>query len=148
MASNACKICKVLSIYDISCGFERGAALSISENDVCTLSYSYLSFLQKKGFRNGNWHHLNCIEKALYMASLSLAKMRGRIVNSRLILELRSIIGRLRETVGERLVKVASQRAMELYARFSAVGLFEWAPQVRSWFSDPDYIFWLGLYSQ
>jgi len=81
------------------------------------------------------------------MASLSLAKMRGRIVSSRLILELMNIIGRLRETVGERLVKVASQRAMELHVRFSAAGLFDWAPQVRSWFDDPSYILWLGLCS-
>jgi hypothetical protein len=122
-----------------------GAARRVIPVD--TLSYNYLSCLKKKGFRNGNWRKLNRIEKALYMASLSLARMRGRIVNSRLILELRNIIGRLRETVGERLVKAASQRAMELYVRFSASGLFEWAPQVRSWFNDPSYILWLGLCS-
>ncbi|MGQ9513818.1 MAG: hypothetical protein ACUVTL_02015 [Thermoproteota archaeon] len=111
------------------------------------LSYNCLFSLWKKGFRNGNWKKLSKIEKALYMASLSLAKMRRRLVNSRLILELRGIIGKLRETAGNKLMLRAYQRAMKLYERFSATGLFEWAPQVRSWFNDPSYILWLGLCS-
>jgi len=78
------------------------------------------------------------------MASLSLAKMRGRLVNSRLVLKLRSIIGRLRDTAGERMMRSSYERAMRLYVRFAAIGLFEWAPQVRSWFNDPSYILWLG----
>ena len=117
-------------------------------NDNMTLSNHYLSRLWKKGFRNGNWRKLNHIERALYMASLSLARMRGRIVNSRLILELQNIIGKLRETAGDRLSRAASERAVKLYERFAATGLFEWAPRVRSWFNDPSYVFWLGLYSQ
>lgn len=111
------------------------------------MSHSYLTHFWKKGFRNGNWRKLDRIEKALYMASLSLAKMRGRIVNLRLILELRGIIDKLRETAGDRLMRTSYQRAMELYGRFAAIGLFEWAPQVRSWFNDPSYVFWLGLCS-
>jgi hypothetical protein len=109
------------------------------------LSHHYLSCLLKKGFRNGNWRRLNYVEKALYSASLSLARMRGRIVNSRLILALQGIIGKLRETTGERLMMTAYQRAVGLYERFTILGLFEWAPQVRSWFNDPSYILWLGL---
>jgi len=112
-----------------------------------TLSHGYLHSLWRKGFRNGNWRKLDRIEKALYMASLSLAKMRGRIVNSNLVLKLGSIIGKLRETVGGRLMVRAYQRAMRSYERFMAVGLFEWAPQVRSWFNDPSYIMWVGLCS-
>ena len=114
-------------------------------NSLNTLSFYNLCSLQRKGFRNGNWRKLNRIERALYMASLSLAKMRGRIVNSRLILELRRIMGKLRETAGERLMMTAYQRAMRLYERFKTIGLFEWAPQARSWFNDPNYISWLGL---
>ncbi len=114
---------------------------------VGTLGYSYLFCLWKKGFRNGNWRKLSKIEKALYMASLSLAKMRGRIVNSRLILELGKIIGKLRETPGVKLALAACQRAMRLYNRFVAVGLFDWAPHVRSWFNDPSYVLWIGLCS-
>jgi len=117
--------------------------------EVCpaTLSHDYLHSLWRKGFRNGNWRKLDRFEKALYMASLSLAKMRGRLVNSRLVLELRSIIGRLRETAGERMVRASYERAMRLYVRFVDIGLFEWAPQVRSWFNDPSYILWVGLCS-
>jgi len=111
------------------------------------LGYNYLSRLQKKGLRNGNWRMLNHVEKALYMASLSLAKMRGRIINSNLVLQLGCIIGKLRKTAGDRLLLTAYQRAISLYQRFTSIGLFEWAPQARSWFNDPSYIFWLGLYS-
>ena len=113
-----------------------------------TLSYFYLSHLWKKGFRNGNWRKLSKIEKALYMASLSLAKMRGKIVNSRLVLELQNIIDKIKDTAGKRLMKSAYQRATELYERYVAIGLFQWAPRVRSWFDDPSYILWLGLNSE
>jgi hypothetical protein len=111
------------------------------------LSHSYLAQFWKKGFRNGNWRKLTSVEKALYMASLSLAKMRGRIVNSRLILQLGCIIGKLRETRGDRLRRASYRRAVELYERFMIIGLFDWAPQVRLWFSDPGYILWVGLSS-
>jgi hypothetical protein len=40
-----------------------------------TPDYNYLSCLRKKCFRNGNWRRLNIIEKALFVASLSLAKI-------------------------------------------------------------------------
>jgi len=79
------------------------------------------------------------------MASLSLAKLRGMIVNSRLVLELKNIIGKLRETAGDRLMLGSYQRAMELYERFSATGLFQWAPRARAWFEDQSYVLWLGL---
>ena len=110
-----------------------------------TLSYQHLAFNWRKGFRNGNWRKLNSVEKALYMASISLAKMRGRIVNANLIQQLGCIVGKLRETVGSRLMKAAYRRAMELHERYVSIGLFEWAPQARSWFDDPSYVFWLGL---
>ncbi|MGQ9513498.1 MAG: hypothetical protein ACUVTL_00330 [Thermoproteota archaeon] len=103
------------------------------------LNYHHLSHLWRKDFRNGNWRKLNRVEKALYMASLYLVKMRGKIVNSRLVLELQNIIGKLMETVGKRLVRSAYQRATELYQRYVSIGLFRWAPHVRSWFKDPKF---------
>jgi len=119
----------------------------MGDNALGTLSHDYLLYSWKKGFRNGNWRKLSKIEKALYMASLSLAKTRGRLVNSRLILELQGIIIKLRETAGGRLMVRAYQRAIRSYERFMAVGLFEWAPRARSWFNDPSYVLWLGLCS-
>lgn len=111
------------------------------------LGYNYLFRLWKKGFRNGNWNQLNRIEKALYIASLSLARMRGRIVNSKLILELLNIIHKIIETSGDKLMITAHHRAIKIFMKFQAIGLFEWAPQVKSWFNDPSYIFWLGISS-
>lgn len=116
-------------------------------NAPSALGYNYLSRNWKKGLRNGNWPKLNTLNKALYMASLSLAKMRGRIVNLTLILRLQDIIDKLRETTGQRLTKIAYKRAMNHYNRFVVIGLFDWAPQVRLWFNEPAYLFWLGLCS-
>jgi hypothetical protein len=112
-----------------------------------SLTYNGLAQTMREGFRNGNWRRLDQLERALYVASLSLAKMRGRLVNSRLILELHNIIGKLKEADGDRTTRVAYHRAARHYERFLAIGLFKWAPQVRSWFDDPSYISWLGLYS-
>ncbi|MBO3804005.1 MAG: hypothetical protein JTT11_09095 [Candidatus Brockarchaeota archaeon] len=118
------------------------------EGDAPTaLSYDFLSRVWRKGFRNGNLRKLSRIERALYMASLSLAKMRGRIVNSRLVLQLLGIVSKLRETVGGRLILGAYRRAMELYNRYASIGLFDWAPQVKAWFQDPSYVLWVGLCS-
>ena len=117
--------------------------VSNSVKDV--LSYNHLSYFWRKSFRNENWRRLNRVERALYMASLSLAKMRGGIVNSRLIMQLGCLIGKLRETARARTIENAYLRAMKLYDRYSALGLFEWAPQVKSWFRDPSFILWLGL---
>jgi hypothetical protein len=109
------------------------------------LSHHRLLHLMRKGFRNGSWRKLDNVDRALYMASLSLAKMRGRLVNSRLILKLQGIMGRLDETPGLKALRAARERAAELYGRFRAIGLFDWAPRARSWFDDPSYVQWLGL---
>ena len=81
------------------------------------------------------------------MASLSLAKIRGKIINSKLVLQLEYIINKLRETVGKRLKESSYLRATELYERYVAIGIFEWAPRARSWFYDQSYVLWLGLCS-
>jgi hypothetical protein len=81
------------------------------------------------------------------MASLWLAKRRGILVNYKLVIQLRAIIEKIKETPGAMAIRSAFRRAYEIYERFLAAGVFEWAPQVRSWFKDPSYILWLGLCS-
>jgi hypothetical protein len=56
-------------------------------------------------------------------------------------------MAKLRESPGGRMMRAAYQRAMDLYERFEAAGLFEWAPQARLWFGEPSYVSWLGLSS-
>jgi len=114
---------------------------------ICTLgpvSYADLSRTRTRGFRNGNWKRLNAVERGLYTASTLLARRRGVLVNSRLLMQLRAIIGKLTETPGARAMAGAYRRASELYVRFLEVGVFEWAPQARDWFRDLGYIMWLG----
>lgn len=119
----------------------------MEQSTPCALSYRYILSMQQKGLRNGNWRKLDLLEKALYAASLSLARMRGRLVNSRLITNLRGIIAKLRENARSRVLNGAHFKAAELYERYVAIGLFEWAPRVKLWFNDPSYISWLELSS-
>ena len=39
----------------------------------------------RKGMRNGNWRKLSRVEKALYMASMWYARVRGAIMNETLV---------------------------------------------------------------
>ena len=48
----------------------------------------------RKGLRNGNWRKLRRVEKALYMASLWYAKVRGAIMNETLVGMLAVLVAR------------------------------------------------------
>ena len=98
----------------------------------------------KKGLRNGNWRRLSRLEKALYMASLWYVKSRGSIVNATLVEKLLTLLKRLKETKGMRIIKRGSEKAVELFNKYEERGVFTWAPQLKHWLRDPDYIFWLG----
>jgi len=98
----------------------------------------------KKGLRNGNWRRLSRLEKALHMTSLWYVKSRRSIVNATLVEKLLALIGKLKETKGIRIFKRGSEKAVELFNKYEERGVFTWAPQLKRWLRDPDYIFWLG----
>lgn len=109
-----------------------------------TLSYDGLSRIRLKAYRNGNWRKLGGIEKALFKASLELARLRGRIVNPSLIKSLKDIISRLIQTPASKILQFGRDYASRLSELYRSKGVLEWAPNVKSWLKDPSYVFWLG----
>ncbi len=108
------------------------------------LSYEELFANFKKGLRNGNWNKLNFLHKALYRASLWYLKRGGGIVNRLLVEKLLELVERLKETKGMRIFKRGFKKAVEMLKNGEENGVFAWAPGLRNWLKDPDYIFWLG----
>jgi hypothetical protein len=98
----------------------------------------------KKGQRNGNWRKLNRLDKALYKASLWYTKHLGGIVNKTLVEKLLVLVKRLGETKGMRIFKRGLKKAAKMIEGGKETGVFLWAPRLRHWLKDPDYIFWLG----
>jgi len=96
----------------------------------------------RKGLRNGNWRKLSRLEKALYRASLWYSRGQGAIINEMLVSKLTSLVERLKETKGARIVKRGYEKAVELLS--NGEDIFAWAPPLREWLKDPDYVFWLG----
>ena len=66
------------------------------------------------------------------------------IVNKVVVEKLLALIEKLLETSGVREFIRGSKKAAELLQRGDENGLFAWAPRLRYWLKDPDYIFWLG----
>jgi methylase of polypeptide subunit release factors len=108
------------------------------------ITYEGLLASFRKGLRNGNWRHLNPLDKALYRASLWYAKRRGSIVNTSLVEKLLGLVERLKETKGMRIFERGFKKAAEMLDKGEETGVFVWVPRLRHWLRDPDYIFWLG----
>ena len=108
------------------------------------LTYEELLATFRKNLRNGNWKRPNSLERALFGASLWYAKHRGSIVNAALIEKLTALIKKLKETKGTKIFKKGLRKAIEMFRKCEEKGVFTWAPQLKYWLKDPDYIFWLG----
>jgi hypothetical protein len=106
--------------------------------------FTYKELLRdfRKGLRNGNWRKLHRLEKALYMASLWYSRVQGAIMNEMLVSKLSSLVDKLKATKGARIFKRGYEKAVELLSKGG--GIFAWAPSLREWLKDPDYVFWLG----
>jgi len=108
------------------------------------LTYKELFTSLKKGLRNSNWRKLRFFDKALYRAAIEYAKRGRSIVNGMLVEKLLELIERLKETKGMRIFKRGYEKAVELLEKGEEKGVFAWAPSLRCWPKEPDYIFWLG----
>lgn len=107
---------------------------------VFTKEKRFTSF--KKGRRNGNWRKLSILAKALYMASLWYSRGQGAIINEMLVRKLSALMDKLKETKGARVFKRGFEKAVALLNKDE--GIFAWAPRLRDWLKDSDYVFWLG----
>jgi len=106
------------------------------------ITYEDILAGMRKGLRNGNWRKLRRVEKALYMASMWYARVRGAIMNETLVEMLSVLVEKLKATKGARMFKCGYEKAVELLSKGKSI--FAWAPSLRKWLKDPDYVFWLG----
>jgi hypothetical protein len=106
--------------------------------------FTYKELLRnfRKGLRNGNWRKLSRLEKALVMASLWYSRVQGAIINEMVVRKLYVLVEKLKETKGTRVFKRGFEKAVALLSK--GEGIFAWAPSLREWLNDPDYVFWLG----
>ena len=109
------------------------------------ISYIDLNATFRKGLRNGNWRRLRFLDKALFRAAMGYAKRGRSIVNEKLVEKLLGLAARLKETKGLRIFKRGYAKAVAMLDRGEEKGVFIWAPRLKDWLKDPDYIFWLGL---
>ena len=108
------------------------------------ITYEELLTSFKKGVRNSNWRKLNFLDKALCRTAMWYLKRGGDIVNGKLVEKLLGLVEKLKETKGMRIFKRGFEKAVEMLERGEENGVFAWAPSLRYWLKDPDYIFWLG----
>jgi len=56
------------------------------------------------------------------------------------------LAARLKETRGMRIFKFRRgfERAAEMLEKGEEKEVFVWAPRLKGWLKDPDYVFWLG----
>lgn len=108
------------------------------------ITYEELRAGFKKGLRSRNWKKLRAIDKALYRAAMWYAKRSGSIVNAALVEKLFVLVEKLKETKGMRVFRRGVKKAAKLLEEGEGAEVFVWAPQLKQWLRDPDYIFWLG----
>jgi hypothetical protein len=109
------------------------------------LAYSDLVLIRKKGMRSGSWRRLDFIDKMFYKASICYARLQGKIVSSRVLAELGSIIEKLTSVSRKQLLRAGFEKARELIQKSKDNGILTWAPEIVEWVQDQKYIFWLGL---
>jgi len=109
--------------------------------------YSYMQILNglKKGIRNNNWRGLNKTEKAFYKASLWYARIHGKILNNNIVSQLTPLFKKLTETRGMLLLRRGYEVASQMLQSYEDAKVFEWAPDLKMWLKDIDYVRWLGI---
>ena len=109
------------------------------------ISYIDLNATFRKGLRNGNWRRLRFLDKALFRAAMGYARYGRSIINGKLVEKLLGVIEKLKEiSKGMRIFRKGFKRAAEMLEKGEEKGIFIWAPRLKDWLKDPDYIFWLG----
>jgi hypothetical protein len=89
---------------------------------------------------------LNTTERALFRCALWVAKVRGRISNTKLIVEVLKLALKLIEGLGDSIMQAGRKRVVTMSEAYGQPqGVFSWAPRVKRWLSDPNYVLYLGV---
>jgi hypothetical protein len=89
---------------------------------------------------------LSVAERGLYRCALWVAKARGKITNTRLMVQTLRVALKLLEGFQNRIAKAGKARAMKMLETYARPGgVFSWAPRMREWLHDPKYLLYLGV---
>ena len=61
-----------------------------------------------------------------------------------LVGKLSVLMEKLKVTSGARVFRRGYEKAVELLSKGEKGEIFAWAPSLREWLKEPDYVFWLG----
>jgi hypothetical protein len=101
---------------------------------------------RRRSIRNHSWSRLSIAERGLYRCALWVAKARGKIKNTKLVVQILRVTVRLLESFQSRIVKAGRTRAMAMLEAYAKPGgVFSWAPRMREWLHDPRYVSYLGV---
>lgn len=90
--------------------------------------------------------HLNTAERALFHCAFWVAKARGKISNTKLMVQILKIMLKLVEGVRSAILKAGRRRTAAVYEAYGKpLGVFDWAPQVREWLKNARYVWYLGV---
>ena len=111
-----------------------------------SLTHPSLVRFWRRSIRNRSWGRLNVAERGLYRCALWVAKARGNITNTRLMVQVIRIALKLLKNFQSRILKAGSARAAMMFEEYARPGgVFSWAPQMREWLLDRKYIVYLGV---
>ena len=89
---------------------------------------------------------LSVAERGLYRCALWVAKARGKITNTRLMVQTLRVALKLLEGFQSRIAKAGRARAMKMFEEYAKPGgVFTWVPRMREWLHDPGYLLYLGV---
>jgi len=124
----------------------RRSACSLLLRGGDSLTYSSLVGFQRKSMRNRSWRMLSVAERGLYRCALWVAKARGKITNTRLMMQILRVALKLLEGFQSRIAKAGRARAMMMFEEYAKPGgVFSWASRMREWLRDPRYLLYLGV---
>ncbi|MEM1554490.1 MAG: hypothetical protein QXJ72_06390 [Thermoproteota archaeon] len=107
-------------------------------------SYGELVKIRLKAYRNGSWRKLTHVEKALFKASIELAKLRGIIVSPSLVNKLKSIVSKLLKGIASKILQLGREYAGFLLSLYGRNGVLKAFPVIKDWLGDHRYLLWLG----
>jgi hypothetical protein len=111
-----------------------------------SITYPSLVDFRRRGLRNGNWRHLDTADRALFRCAFWVAKVRGKISNAKLMVQVLKIALKLVEHARSAILEAGRRRAalmIEIYG--GPHGVFSWAPQVRQWLGEASFVRFLGV---
>jgi len=108
-------------------------------------SHRYLQSAYRKGFRNGGWRRLSLEDKALFRCALWVAKVRGRLANVRLMVQIAGILRKLLATFKRRMMRLGRVEAERLMLCLQSSKAKEWAPRALEWVKDQRFVAYLGV---